>query len=793
MQTSYNWLRELVAFDQDADTLADELTATGTAVQWVKPLWTAGSDIRAVRVTACGRHPSADRLSVCRIDTGDGERTIVCGAPNARTDMMAVWVPPGSTLPDGTVIDSRAVRGVESDGMLCSEAELELSHEGDTIIELPADVEVGSPAEQLFSDQILSFELTPNRPDCMATFGIAREVGALVGKPFRIPEYPRQGEGQALGDAVRVGIEDPEGCPRYAVALIEGLQVGPSPWWLKQRVLAGGMRPINNLVDVTNMVMMETGQPLHAFDYDKMARKEIVVRASKAGEKFTTLDDKEHTLPEDVVLITDGQDTVALGGVMGGLNSEVDASTRTVLLESAYFDPRRTRRTRKALGIESEAALHFEKGTDPNMVPYALDRAAHLLAELGRGTVRAGTVDIYPDPIVPRSLTLRTDRTNQILGLRLTAGQMQDYLRSIALKADAHDHEVRVRVPTFRPDLEREIDLVEEVARLYGYERIPIREQGGGRLYDTPDHDPTVEQAIHRFLAGNGFNEIVTNSMGRSDHYRAFEPDSEPVPVANPLSSDLSHLRTGLLADMATTAAHNFNHRNLDWRLYNIGTVFVPRGAGKAPHEEQRLALALSGVAAPRHWAAADAPVSWYDLRGCVEDLLRSLRLPAPSYRPGEHPGLLCGEHFIIQVDGADIGTAGRLDPMAARLWDIKEDLWLAELSLPALVDLRRDEPRYHPLPRYPGVMRDLALVVDESVAAESLSTTIREMGGALLMNLELFDLYRGKPLEKGTKSLAFSLFFQSPERSLQATEIDAIMDEVVQAVGSAHQAELRT
>lgn len=793
MQTSLSWLHELVEFDLEIDELADRLTMMGTAVAWTKPLLPPAQKISVALVTACEPHPDADHLRVCQINTGEGEKTVVCGAPNVRTGLHVLWVAPGGVLADGTKIKSAKLRGVASDGMLCSEAELGISTASDTILELPPDCKVGVAADAVFDDIMVSFELTPNRPDCLSTFGIAREVGALAGKTFSWPDYDQGAPGPDLEDAIKISIEDPEGCPRYAASLIEGLTVGPSPWWLKQRLLACGMRPINNIVDVTNFVMMETGQPLHAFDYAKLDHGTIVVRASKKGESFTTLDSKSYTLPEDAVLITDGKQPIALGGVMGGMNSEVDESTVSVLLESAYFNPRRIRRTRTTLGIPSEAALRFEKGADPNMVPYALDRAAHLLASLGGGVVRKGSIDVYPQPISGRSLTLTVARTNQVLGLDLNAKDIAGYLSSIAITARADATSVEVEVPTFRPDIERPIDLVEEVARLYGYEKIPVREQGGGRLFDVPDHDATLEASIHEYFSSNGYNEAVTSSLGALPGYEIFAPDTLAVALANPLSEELTHLRTTLLADLTGVAAHNYNHRSRSWRMYTLGLIFEGTKPGVAPAETLQLGLALSGSDHPPHWGAPDRTVSWWDLKGEICNLFLRLRVPEPEFVSTQLPGLAHDTSFNICICGEQIGVAGALGPAAVSHWDIKESLWLMQVSIPALNRLRHPQAVYNPLPRYPEVLRDLALIVQEDTASGALEETIRKSAGELLTTIELFDLYRGKPLPSGTKNLAFNLRFQSPDCSLEAVSIDKIMSRVVTAVKKAHGATLRT
>ena len=791
MQTSLHWLLELSGYDGPTDRLAGLLTSHGPAVQSIEPLWKGGSGLVAARVESCTKHEKKPTITVCRIVDGSREHTVVCGAPNVRPGLLAVWVPPGGTLPDGTKIEQRELYGTPSAGMLCSEAELELSDNADGLLELPADTKPGTPATQLFSDQIITFELTPNRPDCLSTFGLARELAALSGGRFRMPEYDRTPEGDALGDLVKIGIDDAAGCPRYAVMLVEGLSVGPSPWWLRERLLCCGVRSRNNLVDVSNYVMMETGHPLHAFDFDRLKKKAVVVKSAKGGESFTTLDDRAHKLPAETVLITDGSEIIGLGGIMGGQNTEVTTETRSVLLEAAYFNPRRIRRARKSLGIDSEAAMRFEKGADPNMVPYALDRAAHLLASLGGGRVRKGSVDVYPQPIVPASLNLRVDRANALLGIDLPKSDMTKLLSSIALDVKDKGH-LEVRVPTFRPDLEREVDLVEEVGRLYGLENIPARGLGGGRLFDVPDHDATVERLIHERLSSQGFNEVVTGSLGTPAAFKAFHPDLEPVGIANPISDDLSHLRSGLLADLVNVAQHNFNHRNLDWRLYSIGTVFLPEGKGRPPKEELCLALALAGLRAPRHFSTAPVASDWFDLKGALEDLCAHLRVSGLTFVATDRPGFAPGMSFECRIGKALAGWAGGFDRKRKGPWDIKEDLWLAELRLDVLRAARSGDPVYQPLPRFPAVSRDLALVVSESIAAESLAHTIRETAGPLLSSLDVFDVYRGKPLAANTKSVAFNLVFQSAERSLEATEVDRVFGLVLEATQKRHQAILR-
>lgn len=791
MQTSLQWLRELSGYEGSPHDLAHKLTSRGVAVSSIEALYPGSGKLTSVRVESVRPVQGKSSVSECRIVTGSGTETVICGAPNVRPGLVAVWVPPGERLPDGTKIDAREMYGIRSAGMLCSEAELGLSDNASGLLELPDDTLPGTLASTLFNDHRVAFDLTPNRPDCLSTFGLARELAALAGKRFRIPPYDRAPEGESLGKAVTVTIQDAAGCPRYAVMLVEDLSVAPSPWWLRQRLLCCGVRPKNNLVDVSNYVMMETGHPLHAFDFDRLQLNEVVVKSSKGGETFTTLDSQSHELPAETVLITDGQSIIGLGGIMGGKNTEVTPQTRTVLLEAAYFNPRRIRRARKTLGIDSEAALRFEKGVDPNMVPYALDRAAHLLAGLGGGSVREGTVDVYPQAIVPRNIPLRIGRTQSLLGIDIPAPKMSGLLASIGLDVKDGDP-LDVRVPTFRPDLEREIDLVEEVARLHGYENIPERARAGGRLCDVPDHDPTVEGLVHARLSSTGFNEVVTGSLGTPSRYRAFYPDLKPLAITNPISDDLSHLRTGLLPDMMNVAEHNLNHRNLDWRLYSLGNVFLPAGAGAAPLEEIRLTLALAGLRAPRHFSEPPAATDWFDLKGQIEDLCLALGLPEPKFVAKTLPGFAATCAFDCHIGSQLAGWAGCFDRRLKGVWDVKEDVWLAELRLDALRAARSGDPVYQPLPRYPAVTRDLALVVSERTAAESMSATIRQAAGPLLVHLDVFDVYRGKPLAVGTKSVAFSLVFQSSERSLEAPEVDSLFAQVVSATKEEFGAELR-
>lgn len=516
MKVGYRWLQDYITFPWEVEELADRLTAIGTAVDGIAPVFKTFTGVVAARITAVTPHPDRSGLHVLRVDHGGGESVVVAGAPNCRTGIVVPLARPGATLPsiEGS-LDVRTFAGVESQGMCCSERDLGLSDDHAGLMELTEeDIAPGTDIwEALELDEVsLSFELTPNRPDCLSVMGIAREIGALVGGRLRRPEsFPVELKDSA-SDHLSVEIEDPAGCPRYAGRLVRGGRIGPSPFWLKRRLISAGMRPINNAVDVTNYVMLETGQPLHAFDWTKFASGRVVVRAAVAGEEFTTLDGETRRMPADAVMITDGERILAIGGVMGGLDSEVAGTTTDFLLESASFTAARVRRTRVRLGLATESALRFEKGVDPNGVVYALDRAAALLADLTGGSVLAGAVDEYMNPVDPVKLSLDPERVNRLLGTTMSSPTMIDFLSKLEFGV-MPGKTVAVAVPTFRPDVTREVDLVEEIGRLYGFEKIPVNRRAAGHLLTRRSPRLDGEERVRSLLEGMGFSEIVCNSL----------------------------------------------------------------------------------------------------------------------------------------------------------------------------------------------------------------------------------------------------------------------------------------
>ncbi|MFH2055566.1 MAG: phenylalanine--tRNA ligase subunit beta [bacterium] len=790
MQTSFHWLKELVDFDYDPETLGHKLTMVGLECAKIEPLAPKMKKVVVGKVVSSETHPNAENLHVCQVEYGpEASLSIVCGAPNVREGMKAPLALVGSVI-GGHKIKVVDKFGVKSEGMLCSEMELGLSDDHSGILELDSSMKLGADITKALGldDQILHVDLTPNRPDCLSTIGIARDIAAICSSPLRYPKVELEEVERPAGDAVKIEIADPEACPRYAARVIENVQIGPSPWWIRQRLLAAGVRSINNVVDITNYVMMEYGHPLHAFDYDDFRKPEVLVRRAKEGEKFTTLDGVERILSRDVLLITDGEVPVAIGGVMGGEFSEVTAKTTRVLLESAYFEPRTIRRGRKFINLQSESQDRFERGADPNIVPVALDRAAALIARHAGGDVLAGIVDCYPDPIKPLQLELRPARVNHLLATDLSSPQMIDALK--ALEFDVKPGKtISVSVPTWRPDVTREIDLIEEVARITGYDNIPEQMLPGGELVTRRVESERFSDKVRESLLGQGLFEIVTNSIVDPKQVTQLGTNSA-VELLNPLSEDLKWLRPELYTSLLNVVRHNRNHQVEGIKLFEIGNTFAPQGKAK-PTESFRLGLAWCGSDSCENWTFHPGEFGFQDVRGALE-VIAELTTAELTLNPGSHPVFAEGVCFEVKLADRMIGRCGQVDSTQSRAFGIKADVYLAELDLLRLFELRSGIPEFRELPRFPSTERDLAIVVAESAITSEVLRTIRASGGANLVDLLVFDLYRGKQVGKGLKSVAFRLIFRDESKTLTDEYIDRVFNEIVTALEKEHDAKLR-
>ncbi|MBL7074598.1 phenylalanine--tRNA ligase subunit beta [candidate division KSB1 bacterium] len=640
-------------------------------------------------------------------------------------------------------------------------------------------------------DFVFEIDLTPNRPDAMSHLGISREIGALTGQRVKRPEIIPVGMSGETAPLITIHIEDEEDCPRYAARLIKGVTIGPSPQWMQDRLLAVGMRPINNAVDATNYVMLETGQPLHPFDYNRIAGSKIVVRRAHPGEVFVTLDGQARNLDSETLLICDNQKPIAIAGVMGGLDSEVSAETKDVLIESAFFNPKNIHRTSKNLALSTEASQRFERGTDPNGVIYALNRAAELMEELAGGEVVQGTIDKYPKRIEPIRVNLRAARVNQLLGSYLSEGEIGEILQNLEFKIEKSNNLV-VEIPTFRPDILREVDLIEEVARIYGYDRIESERTSQIVLFHKPDHRERLSWLVREVLTGLGLFEVVTNSL-TDEEARGMVSDFSPaVTIKNPQSRLMSHLRTSLVPGLLRVIARNQHRQQEDIRIFELGRVFHPsENSSPLPQEPTHLSGALTGLSSPRSWVGKSGIISFFHLKGLLEEFFFKILLDNYhffSYDISELDDRALG----IKTDSRLLGYFGHVQRRVLDRFDIEGDVLLFNLYFDEILGLIKWDRVYRPVPQYPFVPRDLSLVVAEKVSAEDLTGLIKEKGGAYLRSVQIVDLYRGEQIPRNKKGLTFSLKFQSQDGTLDDQVVNQIIEDILTDCRTSFNAQLR-
>jgi phenylalanyl-tRNA synthetase beta chain len=796
MRISYGWLSEYVDVPP-AEELAARLTAVGLEVEAVERIGQDLEGVIAARVLKVEGHPQAEKLSVVRVDAGQGEPLqIVCGAKNFTAGDLVPLATIGAVLHGGARVDEVRLRGVDSFGMLCSERELGLGEGAAGLLVLPPGTVPGTPLARVLGleDTVFEVNVTPNRPDALSHLGVAREVAALTGQRVRLPAPRLVEEGGPAAEAARVRIEAPDRCARYAARVIEGIRVAPSPSWLARRLESCGVRSISNVVDATNFALLELGHPLHAFDLDRVAGSEIVVRTARPGEVLTTLDARERRLDPDDLLIADRERGSALAGVMGGGVSEISALTTRVLLESAWFAPGGIRRTSKRHGLKTEASYRFERGADPGMVIPALDRCAALIAELAGGVVRRGVVDANPRPFQPAVVRLRWARPAEILGMEVPREETSRVLVALGFEERGSDGEaVSWGVPSWRQDIALEEDLVEEVVRTRGYDAIP--ETLPGLALETPALAPEAEVAgrIRTALEAAGFSEAVNFSFVAPADLAAFDPASRPVPLRNPLSAELAVMRTSLIPSLLRNVGANLRQRVEDVRLYELARVYA---AGPGPGDEPalegaRAAGVLVGRRSPQGWGAPAAAVDFFDAKAAVWAVLEALGIDASLERssaPWAHPRAAAE----IVAGPRRIGTMAEIHPRLAAALDLPRGVLAFELDREALLAAARLTPRHAGIPRFPAVLRDLALVVEEPVRAERVLEAIRSE--PLVERATLFDVYRGAPIPEGRKSFALALRYRAAERTLTDAEADAAHARIVERLRSdpAIHAELR-
>jgi phenylalanyl-tRNA synthetase beta chain len=803
MRVSMKWLRELVDVDLPTDELVDLLDMTGTKVEAVHTLGAALEGVFVGRILTKERHPDADTLWVTTVDVGEPQPLqIVCGAQNFEAGDKVPVAVVGAVLPNGMTIKKAKLRGVVSEGMNCSPIELGIGTEASGLLVLPADAPVGMPfaAYHGMADTVLELEVTPNRPDCLSMAGVAREVGAVTGKSVRSPGGKPEESGTPAAERVSITIEDADLCPRYTARLITGVKIAPSPDWLVERVTAAGARPINNIVDITNYVMFEMGQPLHAFDAATLGvaggKIAIGVRVARAGEKLTTLDGVDRDLVADTLMITDPSGVIALAGVMGGETTEVSDATVDILLESACFKAASVGRTSRRLGLISEASQRFERGVDPNGCAAAVDRAAQLMADLAGGTVAPGVVDAYPATIEPLALSLRVARVNSLLGTELMAGVVTGILERLSLEVAAKGDTLHVTVPTFRPDLVREADLIEEVVRVHGMGNVPSTLPAGRGRFGGLSADQRRRERIGAALRAAGLNEALTWAFSDpSDAARCgwiFGPDERPVRLLNPMSVEQSVLRFTTLPGLLRAVSNNQRKAVLDVQLYEMGAVWLTSPGRKQPKERAMLAGVLAGSWDRPGWNDAPPPLDFFDGKGAIQTVAEELGIAKWRVRSAAFPWLQPGRSAEVLIGGDVVGWLGEVHPGVLEAYECTGPVTVFELQMKPLLKAAREVCEFVDIPRFPAVKIDLAIVVPEDVTVERVEQSIRSAGGKLLEEVRLFDVYRGKGVPAGKKSLAFSLTYRDPERTLTDDEVAAAHEKVVRKVTGAVGGELR-
>ena len=789
------WLRELVAVDATAEELAERLTMAGIEVEGVEARHEGLEKVVVARALAIRPHPNADRLVLVDVDAGAETLTIVCGAPNLKEGMLYPLALPGAEVA-GRKVGVAEIRGVKSPGMLCSERELGLGEDHSGIMTLPQGLTPGVPITEALGleTEVLEVAITPNRGDCLSVLGLAREIAALYGlklshPPTAAPEGP-----QPVQELARVDIADPQGCPRYVARVVKGVEIRPSLLWMRERLMACGMRPINNIVDITNYILLEMGQPLHAFDYEQLKGGRIVVRTAHQGERFTTLDGAERQLGEGDLLICDGQRPVALAGIMGGLNSEITDATTTVLIESACFNPRYIRRTSKRLGLTTESSYRFERGIDILATPLAADRAARLMAELADGEVCRGAIDAYPRPWEAPEIGFSLERVRRLLGMEVSSKEARSILTGLGMEVKGRGRQWVVRPPSWRGDISREVDLAEEIARIKGYDQIPDTIPLAPMNTSAPSPRLGLRARVRELLGAVGLAETISYSFVAPTPLKTLDPGAEPIAIANPLSEEMSLLRTTLLVGLVEAAGRNLSRGVEDVGLFELGKVFLP-SRGQLPEEPERVGIVMAGRPGPVSWWAPKARVSFAHIKGAVEYLLEGLglgepRLSSPSGRQCFVPEISA----VVELGGRRIGEVGLIKPEVLEAsFDIKRAVYAAELDLEAIEALGRGPAEFLALPRYPAIVRDIAIIVQEGVPAGEVLGAARDAGEQWLERVELFDVYKGKPLPKGTKSLGLRFTYRSSERTLTEQELNPRHEALVQRLLKRFNATLRT
>lgn len=794
MFVSYKWLQDYVDLTGvTADELAEKITKSGIEVEGVEVL---NEGIRGVvigYILEREQHPNADKLSKCLVDVGEEAPVqIICGAPNVAKGQKVAVAKTGAVLPGNFKIKRAKLRGEESNGMICSLQELGMEGKmipkeySEGIFVFPADAEVGTDALASLNrdDQILELGLTPNRSDCLSMLGVAYEVAAILGRDVKFPETDLQPVDEKATDYIRVSVDAPKDNPLYIAKVIKNVKIGPSPLWMQTRLMNAGIRPHNNVVDITNYILLEYGQPLHAFDYNALGSKEILVRRAVDGEKFVTLDDVERTLTSDHLVITNGKDPVALAGVMGGANSEVKEDTTTILLEAAYFNGATVRKASKDHGLRSEASARYEKGVDPNRVRAAGERAAYLMAKYAGGQVLEGEAVVDTLIVEPAIVSITLEKINRVLGTDLTSEEVKALFDRLQFPVAIENGVVTVTAPTRRGDIQIEEDLIEEVARLYGYDHIPTTLPVGSTTPGKLTEYQKKRRVVRHYLEGAGLYQAVTYSLTSEDKAGQFAIENrETIRLSMPMSEERSILRLSILPQLLEVLKYNGARQNESIGIYETGAVFLSNGVDVLPDEEEHLAAAITGLWHSHSWQGEKKAVDFFVLKGILEGLFAKLGLTDQvSYMAAKIESMHPGRTAEIQLNGKKIGFVGQVHPNVQKDLDLK-DTYVFELSLKSVLEAQTAPLQYESIPRFPSITRDIALVADKGTVSDALKEIILTAGGKLLKEVHVFDLYEGERMEHGKKSIAFSLRYVDPERTLTDEEVTKVHNQVLEAL----------
>ncbi len=792
MKVSFKWLKDYVDIKLTPKELTERLTMAGLEDKGIQTIGGSWDKVVIGEIIALNPHPNADRLKLATVNIGTEQVTTVCGAPNISLGQRVPFAHIGARLRDAhteeaIVLKPVKIRGVASVGMVCSEKELGISESHEGILVLPQEAPIGTPLDAYLGDVVMDLDVTPNRPDWLSVIGIAREIAALTGESLHLPQIHYKETEKPIDSFASVDIVDPDLCPRYCASLITGIKIAPSPSWLQQRLNSCAMRPINNVVDVTNFVMLEYGQPLHAFDYHKLKGQQIIIRRAGNGETITTLDGSKRTLNPDVLVIADKQEAIAVAGIMGGLDSEVTDKTDTILLESANFNQATIRRGCRCLQFQSEASIRFDKGLNSELPLLPLKRATQLLLELAGGRAAKGIIDVYPGKSLPKLISVNAREVKRLSGLKVNIDEILKVLKALGLECQEGESgsQILVSVPYWRSDIKCSADLVEEIVRIIGYEKVPITRLSSPLPRQESRSSPLARRTklrgkIRDILTGFGFQEILTYSLVSVEKLQKLSPKLElkilPLKVANPMTREQEYLRTSLRAGLLATLSHNQKFEQAGIRLFEIGKAFLPRGKD-LPEEKEMLCAVLSGSRVELSRQADKQPLDFFDTKGVVENLLNQLGLKA-SFDISDDEILVSGRGAYIIVEDDKIGIIGDIYPRVAQAFELSNTICLIEIDLEKLLTKMTGIKEYQPVPRFPSVTRDLALVIDEKVSYGKIDNIIQSF--PLVIQTTLFDLYRGEQIPDGKKSFAIRVIYQSPSHTLTDEEVDKTQKEML-------------